>query len=194
MIGMMRRTSDTGPSSAPSLRRKSAVLHPLILTCPGPPRRRPFLTPAPTRWCSFRLRSPQEERQQFAPAVLSYLTKPLRLRTRRTLTQLPKHQRVGLPAVGNYQTARVNARLQLNVTDICLPVVGSDSALFFSTSTAPNHKDDQEAVRNGQPPKSNDQSQGRTFCARPLALSSRAVCSISSRSLTAHRNRCLHPR
>jgi hypothetical protein len=24
-----------------------------------------------------------------------------------------------------YQTARVNARLQLHVTDICLPVVGS---------------------------------------------------------------------
>jgi hypothetical protein len=41
------------------------------------------------------------------------------------VTQLPKHQLIGLPAVEIYQTARVNARLQLNVTDICLPVVGS---------------------------------------------------------------------
>jgi AraC family transcriptional regulator len=40
------------------------------------------------------------------------------------VTQLPKHQLIGLPAVEIYQTARVNARLQLNVTDICLPVVG----------------------------------------------------------------------
>jgi len=32
-----------------------------------------------------------------------------------------------LPALEIYQTARVNARLQLNVTDICLPVVGSGS-------------------------------------------------------------------
>ena len=43
------------------------------------------------------------------------------------VTQLPKHQLIGLPAVEIYQTARVNARLQLNVTDICLPVVGSGS-------------------------------------------------------------------
>jgi AraC family transcriptional regulator len=43
------------------------------------------------------------------------------------VTQLPKHQLIGLPAVEIYQTARVNARLQLNVTDICLPVVGSAS-------------------------------------------------------------------
>jgi DNA gyrase inhibitor GyrI len=41
------------------------------------------------------------------------------------VTQLPKHQLIGLPAVEIYQTARVNARLQLSVTDICLPVVGS---------------------------------------------------------------------
>jgi hypothetical protein len=39
------------------------------------------------------------------------------------VTQLPKHQLIGLPAVEIYQTARVNPRLQLNVTDICLPVV-----------------------------------------------------------------------
>src|SRR6185369_2979455 len=43
------------------------------------------------------------------------------------VTQLPKHQLIGLPAVEIYQTARVNARLHLNVTDICLPVVGSAS-------------------------------------------------------------------
>lgn len=43
------------------------------------------------------------------------------------MTQLPKHQLIGLPAVEIYQTARLNARLQLNVTDICLPVVGSGS-------------------------------------------------------------------
>jgi AraC family transcriptional regulator len=42
--------------------------------------------------------------------------------------QLPKHQLIGLPAVEIYQTARVNARLQLNVTDICLPVAGSGSS------------------------------------------------------------------
>ena len=41
------------------------------------------------------------------------------------VTQLPKHQLIGLPAVEIYQTARVNASLQVNVTDICLPVVGS---------------------------------------------------------------------
>jgi AraC family transcriptional regulator len=41
------------------------------------------------------------------------------------VTRLPKHQLIGLPAVEIYQTARVNAGLQLNVTDICLPVVGS---------------------------------------------------------------------
>jgi AraC family transcriptional regulator len=41
------------------------------------------------------------------------------------VTQLPKHQLIGLPAVEIYQTARVNARLQLSVTDICLPVVAS---------------------------------------------------------------------
>jgi len=41
------------------------------------------------------------------------------------VTQLPKHQLIGLPAVEIYQTVRVNSRLQLNVTDICLPVVGS---------------------------------------------------------------------
>jgi DNA gyrase inhibitor GyrI len=41
------------------------------------------------------------------------------------VTQLPKHRLIGLPAVEIYQTARVNAHLQLNVTDICLPVVGS---------------------------------------------------------------------
>jgi AraC family transcriptional regulator len=40
------------------------------------------------------------------------------------VTQLPKHRLIGLPAVEIYQTARVNARLQLNVTDICLPVSG----------------------------------------------------------------------
>jgi AraC family transcriptional regulator len=39
------------------------------------------------------------------------------------VTRLPKHRLIGLPAVEIYQTARVNARLQLNVTDICLPVV-----------------------------------------------------------------------
>jgi hypothetical protein len=38
------------------------------------------------------------------------------------VTQLPEHQLIGLPAVEIYQTARVNARLQLNVTDICLPI------------------------------------------------------------------------
>ena len=52
------------------------------------------------------------------------------------VTQLPRHQLIGLPAVEIYQTARVNARLQLNVTDICLPVVGSASG-HFSTSPAP---------------------------------------------------------
>ena len=36
--------------------------------------------------------------------------------------QLPKHRLIGLPAVEIYQTARVSAHLQLNVTDICLPV------------------------------------------------------------------------
>ena len=41
------------------------------------------------------------------------------------VTHLPKHRLIGLPAVEIYQTARVNARLQLNVTDICLPVAGS---------------------------------------------------------------------
>jgi hypothetical protein len=45
------------------------------------------------------------------------------------VTQLPQHQLIGLPAVEIYQTARVNARLQLNVTDICLPVAGSGSGL-----------------------------------------------------------------
>ena len=45
------------------------------------------------------------------------------------VTQLPKHRLIGLPAVEIYQTARVNSRLQLNVTDICLPVVGSRSGL-----------------------------------------------------------------
>jgi AraC family transcriptional regulator len=39
--------------------------------------------------------------------------------------QLPKHQLIGLPAVEIYQTSRVNARLQMNVTDICLPVIRS---------------------------------------------------------------------
>jgi AraC family transcriptional regulator len=39
--------------------------------------------------------------------------------------QLPGRRLIGLPAVEIYQTARVNARLQLNVTDICLPVAGS---------------------------------------------------------------------
>ena len=43
------------------------------------------------------------------------------------LTRLPKHQLIGLPAVEIYQTACVNARLQLNVVDICLPVAGSRS-------------------------------------------------------------------
>jgi AraC family transcriptional regulator len=38
---------------------------------------------------------------------------------------LPKRRLIGLPAVEIYQTARVNARLQLNVTDICLPVAES---------------------------------------------------------------------
>ena len=47
------------------------------------------------------------------------------------VTKLPKHQLIGLPAVEIYQTARVNARLQLNVTDICLPVVGSGSGPFL---------------------------------------------------------------
>jgi AraC family transcriptional regulator len=37
--------------------------------------------------------------------------------------QLPKHQLIGLPAVEIYQTSRVNARLQMNVTDLCLPVI-----------------------------------------------------------------------
>jgi hypothetical protein len=49
------------------------------------------------------------------------------------VTHLPKHQLIGLPAVEIYQTARVNARLQLNVTDICLPVVGFRFRTFFST-------------------------------------------------------------
>jgi AraC family transcriptional regulator len=39
------------------------------------------------------------------------------------VTRLPRHRLIGLPAVEIYQTARVNAHLQLNVTDICLPVV-----------------------------------------------------------------------
>lgn len=43
------------------------------------------------------------------------------------VTKMPKHQLIGLPAVEIYQTARVNARLQLNVTDICLPVVDCSS-------------------------------------------------------------------
>jgi hypothetical protein len=34
-------------------------------------------------------------------------------------------RRPGVPVVEMYQAAHVNARLQLNVTDICLPVVGS---------------------------------------------------------------------
>jgi AraC family transcriptional regulator len=42
------------------------------------------------------------------------------------VTHLPKHQLIGLPAVEIYQTARVNARLELNVTDICLPVIRRD--------------------------------------------------------------------
>jgi AraC family transcriptional regulator len=41
------------------------------------------------------------------------------------VTQLPRHHLIGLPAVEIYQTAPVQARLQLPVTDICLPVVGS---------------------------------------------------------------------
>lgn len=49
----------------------------------------------------------------------------------RRVTHLPKHQLIGLPAVEIYQTSRVNARLQLNVTDICLPVVGSGSGTSF---------------------------------------------------------------
>jgi AraC family transcriptional regulator len=36
--------------------------------------------------------------------------------------KMPNHRLIGLPAVEIYQTARVNARLQLNVVDICLPV------------------------------------------------------------------------
>ena len=40
------------------------------------------------------------------------------------VTRLPGRRLIGLPAVEIYQTARVNARLQLNVTDICLPVAG----------------------------------------------------------------------
>jgi AraC family transcriptional regulator len=47
------------------------------------------------------------------------------------VTQLPKHQLIGLPAVEIYQTARVNASLQLNVVDICLPV-----APIFATPDA----------------------------------------------------------
>ncbi|MBM3740327.1 MAG: helix-turn-helix domain-containing protein [Acidobacteria bacterium] len=43
------------------------------------------------------------------------------------VTQLPKHQLIGVPAVEIYHTARVNARLRLNVTDICLPVLASGS-------------------------------------------------------------------
>ena len=39
--------------------------------------------------------------------------------------RLPKHRLIGLPAVEIYQTTRVNARLRMNVTDICLPVVGA---------------------------------------------------------------------
>ncbi|MBX9600388.1 MAG: helix-turn-helix domain-containing protein [Bryobacteraceae bacterium] len=45
----------------------------------------------------------------------------------RRVTLLPKHRLIGLPVVEIYQTARVNARLQLNVTDICLPVAGPGS-------------------------------------------------------------------
>ena len=41
------------------------------------------------------------------------------------VTRFPRHRLIGLPAVEIYQTARVNARLQLNVTDICLPVAGA---------------------------------------------------------------------
>ncbi len=39
--------------------------------------------------------------------------------------RLPKHRLIGLPAVEIYQTARVNAQLRVNVTDICLPVARS---------------------------------------------------------------------
>jgi hypothetical protein len=35
---------------------------------------------------------------------------------------LPDHRLIGLPSVEIYQTAKVNAHLQLNQTDICLPV------------------------------------------------------------------------
>jgi len=45
------------------------------------------------------------------------------------VTHLPKHQLIGLPTAEIYQTARANAQLQLNVTDICLPVAGSAAGL-----------------------------------------------------------------
>ena len=45
----------------------------------------------------------------------------------RRVTRLPKHRLIGLPVVEIYQTARVNARLHLNVTDICLPVARAGS-------------------------------------------------------------------
>jgi AraC family transcriptional regulator len=38
---------------------------------------------------------------------------------------LPKYQLIGLPAVELYRTSRINTRLALNVTDICLPVARS---------------------------------------------------------------------
>jgi hypothetical protein len=39
---------------------------------------------------------------------------------------MPKHKLIGSAGREIYQTARVNARLQLNVTDISLPVAGSE--------------------------------------------------------------------
>jgi hypothetical protein len=57
---------------------------------------------------------------------------------------LPKHQLIGLPAVEIYQTARVNARLQLNVTDICLPVAGPLPDILLDFRGARNHSGGQE--------------------------------------------------
>ena len=52
------------------------------------------------------------------------------------VTRLPKYQLIGLPAVEIYQIARVNARLQLNIADICLPVVDCRSNLLLAVSLA----------------------------------------------------------
>jgi hypothetical protein len=52
--------------------------------------------------------------------------------------QLPRYRLIGLPAVEIYQTSRVNSRLQLNVTDICLPVAGSSARPTHSVGAQPH--------------------------------------------------------